>query len=309
MNSIKTKHIGVLMGGQSAERDISLKSGTAIAESLKRQGYRVTSIDANPNVGDVLRREQIDLAFVALHGPGGEDGAIQGLLEVMDIPYTGSGIAASAVGMDKVLTKAILKASGLPTPPGVVFTTSALSSVMRRETSFPFPFPAVAKPVAQGSSFGVSVMHGVDDVQDAYATAMQFGHQVLIEQFIAGAEFTVGIIDETPLPVLEIFSAKAFFDFDTKYEVSTKPHAVRAALSPDRTGEIQQLALRVHQDIGCRGVSRVDIRLDDTGNPFVLEINTIPGMTHESLLPLAAREADIPYDCLVEKILLATMGE
>lgn len=152
-------------------------------------------------------------------------------------------------------------------------------------------------------------MHGVDDVQDAYATAMRFGHQVLIEQFVAGAEFTVGIIDETPLPVLEIFSAKAFFDFDTKYEVSTKPHAVRATLSSDRTGEIQQLALRVHQDIGCRGVSRVDIRLDDAGNPFVLEINTIPGMTHESLLPLAAREADIPYDCLVEKILLATMGE
>ena len=309
MNAMQSKHIGVLMGGQSAERDISLKSGKAIADSLIRQGYRVTCIDASPNVGEELRREQIELAFVALHGPGGEDGAIQGCLEVMDIPYTGSGIAASAVGMNKVLTKAILKASGLPTPPSVVLTASALSSVMRKETSLPFPFPAVAKPVAQGSSIGVSVMRSVDDVQDAYATAMQFGRQVLIEQFIAGAEFTVGIIDETPLPVLEIFSANTFFDFATKYEMSTKPHAVRAALSPDRTSDIQQLALRVHQDIGCRGGSRVDIRVNAAGNPFILEINTIPGMTNESLLPLAAREADIPYDGLVEKLLRAAGGD
>ena len=309
MIAVQDKHIGVLMGGQSAERDISLRSGAAVADSLKRQGYRVTCIDASPQVGEELRREQIELAFVALHGPGGEDGAIQGLLEVMEIPYTGSGIAASAVGMNKVLTKAILKASGLPTPPSVLLTSSVLSSVMRKETSLPFPFPAVAKPVAQGSSLGVSVIHGADDVQDAYTTAMQFGHQVLLEQFIAGTEFTVGIVDETPLPVLEIFSAKAFFDFDTKYEMSAKSHAVRATLSPDRSNEIQQLALRVHQDIGCCGVSRVDIRVDDRSNPFVLEINTIPGMTHESLLPLAAREADIPYDALVEKILLATGGE
>ncbi len=309
MNSVQAKHIGVLMGGQSAERDISLKGGKAIGDSLMRQGYRVTCIDVSPNLGEDLRREHIELAYVALHGPGGEDGAIQGFLEVMDIPYTGSGIAASAMGMNKVLTKAILKAAGLPTPPSVVLTASVLSSVMRKETSFPFPFPAVAKPVAQGSSLGVSVLHSVDDLQKAYATAIQFGHQVMIEQLIAGAEFTVGIIGETPLPVLEILLAHTLFDFDTKYEVSTTPHAVRAALSPDRTSEIQQLALRVHQEIGCRGVSRVDIRVDDAGNPFVLEINTIPGMTNESLLPLAAREVDITYDCLVEKLLLATGEE
>ena len=309
MNSVQAKHIGVLMGGQSAERDISLKGGKAIADSLMRQGYRVTCIDVSPNLGEDLRREHIELAYVALHGPGGEDGAIQGFLEVMDIPYTGSGIAASAMGMNKVLTKAILKAAGLPTPPSVVLTASVLSSVIRKETSFPFPFPAVAKPVAQGSSLGVSVLHSVDDLQKAYATAIQFGHQVMIEQLIAGAEFTVGIIGETPLPVLEILLAHTLFDFDTKYEVSTAPHAVRAALSPDRTSEIQQLALRVHQEIGCRGVSRVDIRVDDAGNPFVLEINTIPGMTNESLLPLAAREVDITYDCLVEKLLLATGEE
>ncbi|HIN33223.1 MAG TPA: D-alanine--D-alanine ligase [Nitrospirales bacterium] len=309
MNSMQTKHIGVLMGGQSAERDISLKSGQAVADSLMRQGYRVTCIDVTPNLGEELRRKHIELAFVALHGPGGEDGAIQGFLEVMDIPYTGSGIAASAVGMNKVLTKAILKSAGLPIPPSIVLTVSALSSVIRKETSLPFPFPVVAKPVAQGSSLGVSVMYGVDDMEDAHATAMQFGQQVMIEQFIAGAEFTVGIIGETPLPVLEIILANTLFDFDTKYEVSAKPHAVRVALSPDRTSEIQQLALRVHQEIGCRGFSRVDIRLDDAGDPFVLEINTIPGMTNESLLPLAAHEADITYDCLVETILHATAGK
>ena len=296
------------MGGQSAEREISLKSGKAIANSLERQGYRVTSIDANPNVGETLRRERIELAFLALHGPGGEDGAIQGFLEVMDIPYTGSGIAASALGMNKMLTKAILKAAGLPTPASVVLTACALSSVVRKETSLPFSFPAVAKPVASGSSFGVTVIRDVDDVQNAYATAIQFGHQVMVEQLIAGAEFTVGIIGETPLPVLEILLENTLFDFDTKYEVSATPHAVRATLSPDRASEIQQLALRVHQEIGCRGVSRVDIRLDDAGNPFVLEINTIPGMTDESLLPLAAREANIHYDGLVEEMLFATAG-
>ena len=303
------KHIGVLMGGRSAERDISLKSGKAIADSLIRQGYRVTCIDASPNVGEELQCNHIDVAFLALHGPGGEDGAIQGFLEVLDLPYTGSGIAASAVGMNKVLTKLILKASSLPTPPSVLLTASALSSMMRNKISLPFSFPAVVKPVAQGSSIGVSVMHGAGDVQVAYETAMQFGHQVLVEQFIDGAEFTVGIIGETPLPVLEILLAKTLFDFDTKYEVSATPHAVRATLSPTRTHEMQQLALQVHQDIGCRGVSRVDIRVDDAGNPFVLEINTIPGMTNESLLPLAAREADIQYDCLVKKMLSATVGE
>lgn len=308
MMAMKAKHIGVLMGGQSAERDISLKSGKAIAESLMRMGYRVTSIDVSQNVGEELRRDCIELAFLALHGPGGEDGAIQGFLEVMDIPYTGSGIAASAVGMNKVLTKAVLKAAGLPTPASVVLTASVLASVARKETPLPFSFPAVAKPVASGSSFGVSVMRGVDDVQDAYATAIQFGHQVMIEQLIGGAEFTVGILGETPLPVLEIILENTLFDFETKYEVSATPHAVRATLSPDRTSEVQQLALRVHQEIGCRGVSRVDIRLDDAGNPFVLEINTIPGMTSESLLPLAAREADIQYDGLVEKMLCATVG-
>lgn len=296
------------MGGRSAERDISLKSGTTIAESLKRQGYWVTPIDASPHVGEDLRREHIDVAFLALHGPGGEDGAIQGFLEVMDIPYTGSGIAASAVGMNKVLTKAILKSSGLPTPQSVVLTSSALLSVMQNRASLPFPFPAVAKPVAQGSSLGVTVMHSVDDLQASYATASQFGHQVMVEQLVSGTEFTVGIINEKPLPVLEILLAKTLFDFDTKYEVSASPHVVRAGLSLDHTRDIQALALRVHQVIGCRGVSRVDLRLDDAGNPFVLEINTIPGMTNESLLPLAAREADIQYDCLVETILCAGVG-
>ncbi len=306
--AIQEKHIGVLMGGQSAERDISLKSGKAIVNSLLRMGYRATSIDVSLNLGDDLSREGIEFVFLALHGPGGEDGAIQGFLEVVGIPYTGSGIAASAVGMNKVLTKAVLKAAGLPTPPSVIFTASALLSVIRKETSLPFSFPAVAKPVAQGSSLGVSVVRSVDDLQDAHATALKFGHEVMIEEFIPGVEYTVGIIGETPLPVLEILLKDTLFDFNTKYETATNPHAIRATLSPDQSSEIQQLALGVHHSVGCHGVSRVDIRLDDGGNPFVLEINTIPGMTPESLLPLAAREADIQYDCLVEKILCVTVG-
>ena len=307
LSVLQTKHIGVLMGGQSAERNISLKSGQAVTDSLMRQGYRVTSIDVSPHVGEDLRREHIDIAFLALHGPGGEDGAIQGFLEVMDIPYTGSGIEASAVGMNKVLTKAVLRASGLPTPPSLVLSPYTIASLLEKEATLPFSFPAVAKPVAQGSSFGVSIVRNVNDVQDAYTAAISYGHQVMIEQLVGGAEYTVGIIDDTPLPVLEILLEHTLFDFDTKYETSIKSHAVCASLSPERAREIQQIALRVHQDIGCRGVSRVDIRVDDEDSPFVLEINTIPGMTNESLLPLAAREADIPYDNLVERILHAAV--
>ncbi len=152
-------------------------------------------------------------------------------------------------------------------------------------------------------------MHDTGDVQAAYETAREFGHHVLVEQFIAGEEFTVGVIGETALPVLEILLEKTLFDFDTKYEVNTTPHAVRATISQARTHEMQQLALQVHQSIGCRGISRVDIRVDDAANPFVLEINTIPGMTNESLVPLAARELDIQYDSLVKKVLSVAMRE
>ena len=298
------------MGGWSAERDISLKSGAAVADSLIRQGYQVTAIDTgSSNIEEALRRARIELVFVALHGLGGEDGAIQGFLEVMNIPYTGSGVAASVVGMNKVLTKAVLKASGLPTPPGMMLTLSALSSVIRGDLTLPLSFPVVVKPVSQGSSIGVSIVHSVENLKEAYETAMQFCSHVMIEQLIDGAEFTVGIIDGAPLPVLEILITGTLFDFDTKYDVSPNPHAIRATIASGRAEEIQTLALRVHQDIGCRGASRVDIRVDNAGNPFVLEINTSPGMTRESLLPLAAYEGALPYDDLVEKILLATERE
>jgi len=308
MFAVKEKHIGVLMGGNSAERDISMRSGEAISESLKRRGYEVTSIDVTSHVAEDLRRENIELAFLALHGKGGEDGAIQGLLEVMEIPYTGSGIAASAVGMNKVLTKAVLSASGLPTPRGLVVTSEMLASIIRDKTSPPFSFPAVAKPIAQGSSFGVTVMRGVNDLQSAREISSEFGDHIMIEELITGPEFTVGILDEKPLPVLEILLSKTLFDFDTKYEINSESHAAPAKLSGSRIRDIQSLALQVHQKIGCRGVSRVDIRLDDSGNPFVLEINTIPGMTNESLLPLSALEIDIEYDDLVEAILCGNGG-
>ena len=308
VNRVKAERIGVLMGGQSSEREISLKSGRCVSDALTRLGYDTVSIDVSPSLSEVIRDEAVDLAFLALHGPGGEDGAIQGFLETIGIPYTGSGVLASAIGMDKAVTKAVLAATGVPMPPSLVFRASDFSAVRPVTQTLPFSFPVLVKPVAEGSSVGVSVAHRIEDIEQAYCVASEFGHGVLIEQFIDGPEFTVGIVDEMPLPVIEILVGNQVFDFQTKYDDSTTPHACRATLSADRERSMQELGLRVHQSIGCRGASRIDVRVDKGGNPFVLEINTIPGMTKESLLPLAAEAAGIEYDRLVEMLLRSAEG-
>ncbi|MBI4715442.1 MAG: D-alanine--D-alanine ligase [Nitrospirae bacterium] len=298
------KRVGVLMGGMSSEREISLKSGRLVAEALKRRGYDVVPLDVDREVAAALRREKVEAVFIALHGRYGEDGAIQGLLEVMGIPYTGSGVLASAVGMNKIMTKRILESRRIPTPASIVvrrdgYPGAGRESIRRRGLRFPW----VVKPSAQGSTIGVRVVDREELLEEALGEAFRYDPEALVEEFIPGREVTAGILGGEPLPLVEIVPKESFYDYATKTTAGMAEYRVPAPLPLETTRAIQSAALDVHRAVGCRGVSRVDFRVDPTGRPFVLEINTVPGMTETSLLPQAARAAGIDYDTLVERIL------
>jgi D-alanine-D-alanine ligase len=289
------------MGGASSEREISLKSGGAIERALKQRGYQAVSIDVDSQVDRTLRNEEIQIAFLALHGSGGEDGSIQGLLETMRIPYTGSGVLPSAVGMNKGTTKMVLMSCHIRTPQGFYVPQGEQTTF----GSLPpgFHYPVVVKPLGQGSTIGVSIVKGPSDMEAALASAFRFGSQVLVEHFIEGKEVTVGILGETPLPVIEMRTKEALYHYEAKYQSGKTEYILPAPLEESEYREVQKIALAVHRAVGCEGVSRVDFRIDGKGVPFVLEINTIPGMTETSLLPKAAAHAGIGYETLVEQIL------
>jgi D-alanine-D-alanine ligase len=304
MAPLTRQKIGVLMGGVSSEREVSLRSGRAMEAALRRRGYRVAGLDAGPSVAMDLKKEGIEIAVIALHGRGGEDGAIQGLLEVMGIPYTGSGIAASAIGMDKVLTKRLLDYHGFPTPRYAVLSRSVPA---RLGLPSGFELPVVLKPACEGSTIGVSIVREERGFPPALEQAFSYGPVVLIEDYIDGQEATVGVLEEEPLPVIEIAPKEEFYNYEAKYTQGKTEYILPARL-PDATyKEVQQLGVKVHQAIGCEGYSRVDMRVDRKFKPFVLEINTLPGMTETSLLPKAAQDAGIGYDDLVEKILASAL--
>jgi len=295
------------MGGRSAEREISLKSGRAIEASLRRQGCAVAAIDPDETVAEQLRREKVELAVNALHGRGGEDGTIQGLLEILGIPYTGSGVLASAIGMNKVMTKRLLEASDIPTPSYSVLRGSR-SGGGRPGLPAGLTFPVVVKPSCEGSTIGITIVKSAAGFEAACAEASRYGDEILVEAFIAGREVTAGLLDETPLPLVEIVPREAFYDFKAKYTQGMTDYRAPAPLSPDATKTLQDLALKTHRLIGCRGCTRVDFRIDPDGRPFVLEINTVPGMTETSLLPKAAAAAGLSYDQLVARIVQSALG-
>jgi len=299
---LTNKKIAVLMGGASAEREISLKSGRAMEASLRRQGCTVVAIDLDETVAERLRREKIELVVNALHGRGGEDGAIQGLLEILGIPYTGSGVLASAIGMNKVMTKRILEAHGVPTPKYSVLRSDHLSASGFRELPEELEGPVVVKPVSEGSTIGVTIVRDLGAVEAAYREAFRHGNEILVEEYIEGHEVTAGILEETPLPLIEIVPKDAFYDYRAKYTKEMTEYIVPARFSSEVTKGVQALALKTHRIVGCRGCSRIDFRIDRGERPFVLEINTVPGMTETSLLPKAAEAAGISYDQLVAKI-------
>lgn len=293
----KGKKIGVLMGGVSEEREISLKSGTAVVKALKEMDYKAVAIDfSGSSVVKTLLDEEIDVAFIALHGRGGEDGTIQGLLEVMEIPYTGSGVRSSAIAMDKVITKMLFIESGVPTPDFKVVT----GKVSARS---PMALPVIVKPASQGSTIGITVVEKESDYKAALTEACKYGDSVLVEKFIKGRELTVSVIGETVYPTVEIIPKDGIYDFKAKYVKGETEFKAPAVLDEDIERRVAVAARAAYDCIGCTGGARVDIVIDSEGEPLVLEVNTVPGMTDLSLFPMAAAVRGIGYGAIVEELL------
>ena len=291
--------VAVLMGGPSAEREISLKSGNAVLAALKRQGIAAHGIDADKSTLRQLEDGRFDRAFIALHGRWGEDGVIQGALEVLGIPYTGSGVLGSALGMDKMKTKFLWTAAGVPTPEYAVLEPGTdLNKVAAR-----LGLPVFVKPAREGSSLGVSKAKSVAELKAAWEAAAKFDDQVLAERFIDGAEITCGILGDQALPLIKIETDREFYDYEAKYLLDTTRYLCPCGLPSAQEHEIQQLARRAFETLGCSGWGRVDFMLDRAGRAYALEVNTVPGMTDHSLVPKAARQAGIDFDQLVLRIL------
>lgn len=288
--------IGVLMGGSSAEREVSFRSGKAVLNALLERGHKAAAVELGTPTIEQLRVLDIDAAFIALHGTFGEDGRIQAMLEEVDIPYTGSNVNASRLGMDKVASKKLFRENGLYVPDYEVLTDKTLPRLR-------FGRPFVVKPSAQGSSVGVSIVEEIEDLKEAVIKAFDFGDAVLIEEFIPGKEVTVGILDERPLPVIQVVPKRKFYDRVAKYTTGMTEYLVPAPISEKEAAKIQAAAVLAHKSLDCRSFSRVDMILGADGRVAVLEVNTIPGMTQLSLLPKAAAAAGIDFPQLCEKML------
>lgn len=294
------KHVAVLMGGLSSERPVSLASGVPCADALEAEGYQVTRVDVGHDIAAVLSELKPDVAFNALHGPYGEDGSIQGVLEYLQIPYTHSGVLASALAMDKTLAKHVAKASGIPVAEAVVMSRFDIGH------EHPMKPPYVVKPVREGSSFGVVIVKEDQSHPPQILTSPEwrYGNTVMVERYIAGRELTCGVMGDVVLGVTEIVPlSNSFYDYDSKYAAGGSKHVVPAEILPNIYQKIQTLSLKAHQAIGCRGVSRSDFRYDDRfsedGELIWLEINAQPGMTPTSLLPELAAHAGHSFGDLV----------
>ncbi|HUT36176.1 MAG TPA: D-alanine--D-alanine ligase [Planctomycetota bacterium] len=294
MDERRKPRVGVLYGGISAEREVSLRSGAAVAAALRAAGYPVELIDILDAPIGGLTLERMDVAFIALHGTFGEDGGIQSVLEVLGVPYTGSGVTASRQAMDKVASKHCFRKAGVPTPAFVEIEAS-WTQERKAASAAPLGFPVVVKPASQGSSVGVSIVEAEDRLHTAIARALEFDERAIAEEFIPGRELTVGILGDRPLPIIELLFKGRLFSYRTKYTKGAARHVVRPVLPQGLADRVQSIALAAHQGLGCRGGSRVDLRLDAHDEPFVLEVNTIPGMTETSLLPDAAAAVGISF--------------
>lgn len=291
--------VGVLMGGRSAEREVSLKSGGAVLAALLRQGVDAHAFDPAERGLDELAGAGFERVFVILHGRGGEDGTMQGALEMLGIPYTGSGVMASALGMDKWRTKMIWQAAGLPVPDyALLDDASDFAAVETR-----LGLPLFVKPANEGSSVGISKVKRTGELATAYALARQHDPLVLAERFMGGGEYTVAILGDAALPAIRIVPATEFYDYEAKYFRDDTRYLCPCGLGSARETAMRDLALRAFRVIGCRGWGRVDVLLDAEGNPYLLEINTAPGMTDHSLVPMAARQAGLSFDELCMRVL------
>lgn len=300
MPSMKAKKIAVLLGGLSAEREVSLKSGTAVYEALVARGYDAVAIDVGRDLPEILKREDVGAAFIALHGRYGEDGCVQGLLELLQIPYTGSGVLASALAMHKYYSKQAFVGKGIPTAPFYCFRKGeqVLPDVLS------FGLPLVVKPVQEGSSVGISIVREESELDAALDLAFRHDDEVLVEQYVKGQEVQVGILDDRAIGAIEIIPRNEFYDFEAKYTSGMAEHIFPARLESTLYEKAQRIGLAAHLALGCSGYSRVDLLVTPQGECFVLEVNTLPGMTGLSLLPeIAAKGAGLSFEELVERII------
>lgn len=298
--------VAVMLGGTSAERPVSLKSGSAVLAALRRQGVDAHEFDpATRNLGDLISAE-FDRVFIALHGRYGEDGCMQGALELLGLPYTGSGVMASALGMDKWRTKLVWRAAGLPTADWEILDAASDFDAVERYLGLPI----FVKPAREGSSIGMSKVSAHGTLKAAFELAVEHDPLVLAEKFIDGAEYTVGILGDTALPLIRLAPAKdkAFYDFEAKYLRDDTEYHCPAGLADAQEMAMRQLALDAFRLIDGRGWGRVDLMLDSIGNPYLLEVNTAPGMTDHSLVPMAARAAGLDFDALCLAILEQTLA-
>lgn len=291
--------VAVLMGGCSAERDVSLRSGQAVLAALLRSGVDAFGLELNEQALAQLLAEPMDRAFIALHGRGGEDGSIQGVLEWLRIPYTGSDVMASALAMDKYKCKQVWQGMGLPTPASELMTAATDAGALVARLGLPL----MIKPAHEGSSIGMSKVTSVEQLAAAYQEAARYDDRILAEQYITGAEFTASIVDDEALPVIGLKTPHDFYDFSAKYTAGDTSYLLPCGLVPEEEAQLQQLALDAYRAVGCESWGRVDIMVDQQGCPWLLEVNTSPGMTDHSLVPQAAAFAGQGFDQLVLRIL------
>ena len=294
--------VAVLMGGWSAEREVSLDSGAAVLAGLREKGVDAHGIDVGRDICQVLAEGSYDRAFIIMHGRGGEDGVIQGLLETLQLPYTGSGVLGSALGMDKVRCKRLWSGMGLPTPEYLL---------IRDEDSLDMAgalgFPLVVKPVHEGSSIGISKAVDAESLRRGWVMARQFDDEVLAERWIEGGEYTVGILGDQALPVIRLETPHEFYDYEAKYKVDSTAYHIPCGLSADAEAGMQEIALRAFRAVGARGWGRVDFMVDGQGQPWLMEVNTVPGMTSHSLMPMAAKAVGMDFPELVWRILCGSL--
>lgn len=294
---VKFKKVAVLKGGPSSERSISLKSGAAVAGGLRAAGYEVIEVDVTARSLDLPA--SVDAVFIALHGEFGEDGQIQEILEARRIPYTGSGPQSSRIAFDKRLSKAVFVQAGIPTAPYETLGPAGHLTL---------PLPIVVKPPCQGSTIGIFKVSHPDEWESAFRESLKYDGEIIAEAFIPGRELTVGVVGQTALPAVEILAPDGWYDFDAKYSKGQSRHLCPAPLEPEIANRARTIALHTFKALGCRGLGRVDFRLTESGELFVLELNNIPGFTETSLLPEAAQAAGIPFPALCRQIMeMATL--
>jgi D-alanine-D-alanine ligase len=294
--------VAVLMGGLSAEREVSLRSGGAVLQALLARGVDAHEVDVDAEIVPRLLKGKFDRAFIVLHGRGGEDGVIQGALQTLGIPFTGSGVAGSALGMDKYRCKLLWQGLGMPTPEFVL-----VGSREELERAGQIGFPLMVKPAHEGSSIGMNRVEGIEQLESAWQEAREYDSAVLVERWITGSEYTVSILGDEALPLIRLETPNAFYDYEAKYQSDTTRYICPCGLEQEKELELQQLALSAFQAVGASDWGRVDLLLDGEQQPWLIEVNTVPGMTDHSLVPMAAKAREIGFEELVWRILETTL--